>query len=40
MADIIPFFATPFAFSRLPDAEPLNQQLRENFLAREAEGGA
>ena len=40
MAHIIPFFATPFAFSRLPDAEPLNQQLRENFLAREAEGGA
>jgi uncharacterized protein (TIGR02466 family) len=40
MADIIPFFATPFAFSRLPDAEPLNQQLRQNFLAREAEGGA
>jgi uncharacterized protein (TIGR02466 family) len=39
MADIIPFFATPFAFSRLPDANGLNRELRAIFLAREAEGG-
>lgn len=38
MADIVPFFATPFGFSRLPDADPLNQELRALFLAREAEG--
>src|SRR5689334_18423798 len=38
MADILPFFATPFAFSRLSGAEALNQELRQLFLAREAEG--
>lgn len=39
MADIVPFFATPFAFSRLPDPAGLNRELREIFLARAAEGG-
>jgi uncharacterized protein (TIGR02466 family) len=39
MADIVPFFATPFAFSRLPEAEALNRELREIFIARAAEGG-
>jgi uncharacterized protein (TIGR02466 family) len=39
MADIVPFFATPFSFSRLPDAETLNRELREVFLARETRGG-
>ena len=40
MADIVPFFATPFSFSRLPYADALNRELRALFLAREAEGGA
>ena len=40
MADIVPFFATPFGFSRMPDADGLNRELRSLFLAREAEGGA
>lgn len=40
MAEIIPFFATPFAFSRLPEADGLNRELRDLFLARSAEGGA
>ena len=40
MADIIPFFATPFAFARLPEADVLNRELRAFFLAREAEGVA
>jgi uncharacterized protein (TIGR02466 family) len=38
MADIVPFFAVPFAFSRHPDPAPLNQALRELFLAKSAEG--
>ena len=38
MADIVPFFAVPFAFARLPDPEPLNSRLRELFLARAAAG--
>ena len=33
MAEIVPFFATPFAFSRLPEAEPLNEELRALFIA-------
>lgn len=40
MADIVPFFAVPFAFSRHPDPAPLNQALRELFLAKSAEGAA
>ena len=39
MADIVPFFATPFAFARMPDADALNRELRELFLARESQGG-
>ena len=39
MAEIIPFFATPFAFARLPEPDSLNRELRTIFLAREAEGG-
>ena len=40
MAEIIPFFAVPFSFSRHPDPTSLNAELRDIFLAREAEGGA
>lgn len=40
MAEIAPFFATPFAFSRLPDAQALNGELRALLIAREAEGAA
>lgn len=36
MPDVIPFFAVPFAFSRMPDSEPLNRALRELFVARAA----
>ena len=38
MPDVIPFFAVPFAFARLPDCEPLNRALRELFVARAAAG--
>ncbi len=40
MADIVPFFATPFAFARLPDAASLNRELGALFIARAAEGAA
>lgn len=40
MPEIMPFFAVPFGFARLENAEPLNQQLRALFLARSAEGEA
>jgi uncharacterized protein (TIGR02466 family) len=40
MAEIVPFFATPFVFSRLQDPETLNAELRALFLAREAEGAS
>ncbi len=40
MADIVPFFATPFAFSRHPDPAALNRELRELFVAKSAEGAA
>ena len=40
MAEIIPFFAVPFAFARHPDPAPLNARLRELFIARAAEGAA
>jgi uncharacterized protein (TIGR02466 family) len=40
MAEIIPFFATPFSFSRVPDPEPLNRELRALLLGREAEGAS
>jgi hypothetical protein len=35
---ILSAFATPIASARLADAEPLNAQLRQLFLQREAEG--
>ena len=38
MADIVPFFAAPFAFARHPDPAPLNDGLRALFLARSTEG--
>jgi uncharacterized protein (TIGR02466 family) len=38
MADIVPFFAVPFAFSRHPDAVSLNRELRDLFVAKSAEG--
>jgi uncharacterized protein (TIGR02466 family) len=38
MADIVPFFAAPFAFARHPDPGSLNDELRALFLARSAEG--
>jgi uncharacterized protein (TIGR02466 family) len=40
MADIVPFFAVPFAFARHPDATALNEELRTLFLERAAEGVA
>lgn len=40
MADIVPFFAVPFAFARHPDPLALNQSLRELFVAKSAEGAA
>jgi uncharacterized protein (TIGR02466 family) len=40
MAEIVPFFATPFVFSRLQDPETLNGELRALFLEREAEGAS
>lgn len=36
--EITSVFAVPFAQDFLPDAQPLNAQLRELFLSREAEG--
>jgi len=36
---IVPAFAVPFGAAVLPDAEPLNRELKDLFLAREAEGG-
>lgn len=38
MADIIPFFAVPFAFAKLENSAELNERLRRLFIAREAEG--
>jgi uncharacterized protein (TIGR02466 family) len=38
MAQITPFFAVPFAFARRDNPAPLNEELRQLFLAREAEG--
>ena len=35
---ITPGFAVPMVFARLPDCEALNAELRELFLAKEAEG--
>jgi uncharacterized protein (TIGR02466 family) len=40
MADIVPFFAVPFAFSRHPDPAGLNRELRDLFAAKAAEGAA
>jgi uncharacterized protein (TIGR02466 family) len=40
MAEIIPFFAVPFAFARHPDPAALNAELRALFIANAAEGGA
>jgi len=40
MADIVPFFAVPFAFALHPDAGPLNAELRALFLERSAAGAA
>jgi uncharacterized protein (TIGR02466 family) len=40
MADIVPFFATPFALSRHPDPVALNRELRDLFAAKAAEGAA
>jgi uncharacterized protein (TIGR02466 family) len=40
MADIVPFFAVPFTFTRHPNAGTLNAELRELFLAKSAEGAA
>lgn len=37
--EIAPIFAVPFARDFLPDAEPLNAELKALLLAREAEGG-
>jgi uncharacterized protein (TIGR02466 family) len=38
VAQIAPFFAVPFAFARNENAGPLHTELRQLFLAREAEG--
>lgn len=38
MAQISPLFAVPFATADIDQPEPLNAQLRELFLAREAQG--
>lgn len=38
MAEIVPFFAVPFSFSRHPDSAPLNRELRDHILALAAEG--
>jgi uncharacterized protein (TIGR02466 family) len=38
MAEVVPFFAVPFAFARLQPCEALNRELRTLFLAREADG--
>ena len=38
MPDVVPFFAVPFAFARLPDCEPLNRNLRDLFVARATAG--
>src|SRR5687768_13918670 len=40
MADIVPFFAVPFAFSRHPDPTSLNRELRELFVTKAAEGAS
>jgi uncharacterized protein (TIGR02466 family) len=40
MTDIVPFFETPFAFSRHPDPATINRELRELFVAKSAEGAA
>jgi len=40
MAEVIPFFAIPFAFARHPEAAALNAELRALFVARAAEGAA
>jgi len=38
MPEIIPMFAVPFGFTKLEGCEALNAELRELFIAREAEG--
>jgi uncharacterized protein (TIGR02466 family) len=38
MAQVVPFFAVPFGFAKLENSELLNQQLRDLFLQRAAEG--
>ena len=38
MADIVPFFAVPFAFARHPEAASLNRELRELIVAKAAAG--
>lgn len=38
MFQVVPAFAVPFVEAALPDSESLNRELRELFLAREADG--
>lgn len=38
MAEVVPFFAVPFGLAKLERCEALNQELRELFLQRAAEG--
>lgn len=38
MAEVVPFFAVPFAFAKLDDCDALNGELRELFLRRAAQG--
>lgn len=38
MPEIVPFFAVPFGFAKLDDCAALNQELRDLFFARSAEG--
>ena len=38
MAQIKPAFSVPFSFDQLPDSDSLNQELRELFIRREAQG--
>ena len=38
MSQITPMFSVPFGFAQHPQPEPLNNVLRELFIAREAEG--
>src|SRR5688572_26127411 len=38
MAEVVPFFAVPFAFSRFPEAGVFNAELRDLLLARAGQG--